>query len=126
MNKKYPFTPEGVKRKQSQLFELPDKELQAVAVEISKDLRAWIFQNFEVTEEQREYYEKIPQGYNLFTGWQTTSALINRDYVEFGDVPSSYTKEQKKQRTTKTTVSAEVSYSESSGWGGKVGVGISF
>lgn len=108
------------------MFELPDEELQTVAVEMSKDLRSWIFANFEVTDDQKEYYEKIPQGYNLFTGWQASSAVINRDYVDFGEVPASYTKEQKKKRTTKTTVKANVSYSESSGWGGSVGVGISF
>ena len=126
MNKKYPFTPEGVRRKQEQIFKLPDEELQEVSIEVSRDLRAWVFNNFEVTNEQREYYVKIPQGYNLLTGWQVASAFINRDYFEFGEVPAHYTAEQKKKRTTKTTVSVNMSYSESAGWGGTVGGSISF
>lgn len=126
MNTKYPLTPEGVERKQRQLFELPDEELREVALEVSRDLRTWVFSNFEVTEEQRAYYEKMPVDYNLIMGCQSASSIINRDYVIFGDVPSSYTAEQKRKRTTKTEVSAEVSYSESDGWGGNVGVTISF
>lgn len=126
MNKNYPLTPEGVKRKQEQLFKLPDDQLQAVAVEVSKDLRAWVFGNFEVTKEQREYYEQMAEGYNLIMGWQSASAIINRDYVEFGDVPANYTAEQKRARSTKTTVSGQVTYSQSAGWGGNVGVSISF
>lgn len=69
MNRNYPLTPEGVQRKQAQLFELPDQELQEVAVEISQDLRKWVLGNFEVTQEQRDYYERMAEGYNLIMGW---------------------------------------------------------
>lgn len=95
MNKNYPLTPEGVQRKQTQIFELPDNELQVVAIEISKDLRNWVLSNFEVTQEQREYYERMAEGYSLVMGWQSASAILNRNYVEFGDVPANYTAEQK-------------------------------
>lgn len=126
MNAKYPLTPEGVKRKQEQLFKLPDEKLEEVTIEIAKDLRAWVFENFELTKEQKEYYEKMPQGFNLSLGWQATSAMIGRQFVEFGEVPSHFTSEQKRKRNTKTTISLDGGYSESQGWHVSGGVKISF
>jgi isopenicillin N synthase-like dioxygenase len=126
MNKKYPFTPEGVKRQQDELFKLPDADLQKVTLTMAQDLRSYIYTNFEVTAEQKDYYDKIPQGYNLWTGWQSASAILIRTYVDFGDVPASYDAAQKKARTTTTEVSANVTYSESAGWGGSGGVKFTF
>lgn len=89
-------------------------------------MRVWVLENFEVTKEQREYYKKIPQGFNLSLGWQATSAMIGRQFVEFGEVPSHYTAEQRKSRSTKTTISLDGGYSEKQGWHVTGGVKISF
>jgi len=115
MNKQYPFTPEGVERKQAQLFELNDDELEKVAIEISKDLRAWIFNNFEVTDEQKEYYSNVPKKFNLATSWNVASSVLGRNYTTMGEVPKSYTSEQKRKRNTKTTISGGVNYNSGTG-----------
>ena len=122
----YPLTPEGVERKQNQLFELSQDELRKVAIEIANDLRNWVYNNFELTVDQKAYYEKIPSDYNLIMGWQSASSILNKELVVFGEVPANFTADQKKKRTTKTEASATVSYSEANGWSGSVGVKIFF
>ena len=83
MARKYPLTTEGVRAKQEELFKLSDEKLQEQAVVISEDYKNWILQNFELTDEQLKTFDETPQDFNYIMGWQSASAIIKRDYVEF-------------------------------------------
>lgn len=126
MKRKYPLTPEGVKRFQVQLFELEDIELKVIAKELSKDLRAWIILNFDLTPNQKYYYDKMVEEYNLIQSWQVATAIITRNFIEFGEVPPDYNPDQLQNRTTTTSFSANVTYSEANGLGGSGGFSITF
>lgn len=84
--KKHPLTTEGVEKKQNELFKLEDAHLEKIAIEISQDFKTWIFNNFELTKEQVKTFEENPQSYNFIMGWQSASAIINRDYVAFEQI----------------------------------------
>lgn len=83
---KYPLTTDGVDKKQTELFKLDDEHLEKIALEISQDFKTWIFNNFELTKEQIKTFEGNPQSYNFIMGWQSASAIINRDYVAFEQI----------------------------------------
>ncbi|MDR6464605.1 hypothetical protein [Chryseobacterium sediminis] len=122
----YPLTPDGVKQKQAELFQLSDDALQQVAIEMAADLKSWVLANFVVTQPQQEYYEAMEEGFRLVLGWQTATSILCRDYVEFGDVPFTATAEQKKARSTTGEVIGNVSYSPGSGWQGNIGFTVKF
>ncbi|MBT2621861.1 hypothetical protein [Chryseobacterium sp. ISL-6] len=122
----YPLTPNGVKLKQTELFQLSDDQLQDVAVEMSTDLKSWVLANFQVTQEQQDYYEAMDEGYRLILGWQAATTILNRNYFEFGDVPTTFTAEQKKARTTTLEFNGNASYSPGTGWQGSASVSLKF
>jgi|AntDeeMinimDraft_4_1070355.scaffolds.fasta_scaffold08066_2 hypothetical protein len=120
----YPLTSEGVRQKQDELFRLEDRKLQDIAVQISKDFKTWIFENFKLTNEQRERFEDFPLKLNLIMGWQTSSGVINRDYVSFAQ-PKLEAAAQRRMNPVKVEGTAEVSYNESDGFSGSVGIKLS-
>lgn len=119
----YPLTTEGVQQKQTELFNLDDNTLEEVAVAMASDFKAWIFENFELTEEQNETYENLPQKFNLIMGWQASSGIINRDYVDFLQTDTQVSQVNSGGGVT-VEGSAEISYNSNEGFSGKVGVKI--
>lgn len=119
----YPLTTEGVKQKQTELFNLDDNALEEVAVAMANNFKAWIFENFELTAEQNETYENLPQKFNLIMGWQASSSIINRDYVDFLQTNTQISQVNNGGRVS-VEGSAEISYNSNEGFSGKVGVRI--
>jgi len=95
----YPFTPEGVQAKQKELYALDDKELTRQAVVISQDARSWVLDNFKLTDEQAEYYKSLPEDFSYYLGWQIASAVIGRQPIEMGAVPTDVAQQNKKKST---------------------------
>lgn len=83
MSTKFPLTSDGVRKKQDELFNLKDEDLRKAVITISQDLRKYIYDNFELKDEQKKLYESLPKDYNLTLGWQVCSALILRKHVSF-------------------------------------------
>lgn len=119
----YPLTTESVQQKQTELFNLDDNALEEVAVAMASDFKAWIFENFELTEEQNETYEDLPQKFNLIMGWQASSGIINRDYVDFLQTDTQVSQVNSGGGVS-VEGSAEISYNSNEGFSGKVGVKI--
>ena len=90
---------------------------------MASNFKAWIFENFELTEEQREMYDELPQKFNLIMGWQASSGIINRDYVDFLQTDAQ-TSQANRSRGVSVEGSAEISYNSREGVSGKVGVRI--
>ena len=118
----YPLTTEGVQQKQTELFNLDDNALEQVAVTMASNFKAWIFENFELTEEQRQTYENLPQKFNLIMGWQASSGIINRNYVDFLQTNTLTTQANNGGVTVEG--SAEIKYDSNQGFSGNVGVKI--
>lgn len=83
---KIPINDRESRKKQNELFKLEDAYLKKIAIEISQDFKTWIFNNFELTNEQIKTFEGNPQSYNFIMGWQSASAIIYRDYVAFEQI----------------------------------------
>lgn len=97
--RKYPLTPEGVQAKQDELYKLDDRELLNQAVSIAKDPRSWVFENFDLTDEQAEYYKSLPEDFSYYIGWQIASAVIGRQPIEMGAIHTDVAKQNKKKST---------------------------
>ncbi len=123
MARKYPLTSEGVRAKQEELFKLSDEKLQEQAVVISEDYKNWILQNFELTDEQLKTLEETPQNFNYIVGWQSASAIINRDYVEFEQTQMRSNLSNGRNKTT-IEGTAEVGVDNNGKVTGKVGIKI--
>lgn len=108
----YPFTPEGVQQKQSELYELGDEELMQQAKDISSDFVSWVNNNFELDDEQRVYLQELPENDALINGWQTASAVLFRQEVSIEDTtpPEGIAAAEKKKKKKKLTVAGTATY----------------
>ncbi|WP_333887596.1 hypothetical protein [Sphingobacterium siyangense] len=125
----YPLTPDGVKAKQDELYKLDDKELINQAVTISRDGRAWVIENFKLSEEQSEYYNSLPEDFNYYLGWQLASNVIGRQPISMEPVPEETSKASNSRKKTSVSVSGNTNYNPQTGavtYGATVTVGFTF
>ncbi|REC62290.1 hypothetical protein DRF65_11290 [Chryseobacterium pennae] len=125
----FPLTPEGVNAKEKELYSLDDKELINQAVTLSRDARAWIFENFKLTEEQAAYYEALPEDFNYYLGWQLASNVIGRQPITMDPVPEEAARASNSRKKTTVSVSGNTNYNPQTGavtYGASVSVGFTF
>ncbi|WP_426477508.1 hypothetical protein ACP3T3_20155 [Chryseobacterium sp. CBSDS_008] len=125
----YPLTPDGVKAKQEELYQLDNRELINQAVSLSRDARAWIFENFKLTEEQAAYYEALPEDFNYYLGWQMASNVIGRQPITMEPIPSETSLASNSRKKTTVSVSGNTNYNPQTGavtYGASVSVGFTF
>ncbi|MDR6546490.1 hypothetical protein J2810_002549 [Chryseobacterium rhizosphaerae] len=126
---RFPLTPDGVNAKQEELYKLDDKELINQAVTLSRDARAWIFENFELTEEQAAYYNALPEDFNYYLGWQMASNVIGRQPITMEPIPAEASKASNSRKKTTVSVSGNTNYNPQTGavtYGASVSVGFTF
>lgn len=111
---KLPLTSEAVRKKQEEMFRLDDRELEREVFEIAKDMRKYVFDNFELIDEQKRLYESFSQGYNLCYGWQSCSLMVLRQFVDFSTTLDSKQTRQAGGGAT-ITGSIDASYDEKNG-----------
>ncbi|MCX2429579.1 hypothetical protein [Pedobacter sp. GR22-10] len=111
----YPFTPEGVQAKQKELYALDGKELTNQAVVISRDARAWVLNNFKLTDEQAAYYKSIPDDFNYLLGWQLASNVIGKQPIKLEPVPADTSKASNSKKKTSVSISGNTNYNPQTG-----------
>lgn len=103
---KLPLTPEGVQKKQEELYNLSDEELLKISTEISRDVRGWLLANFDVSAEQEDYIKSMSENFALFQGCQFASGTIGRMPIRLEGFEKEVT--QKRNSKKKSSVSASV------------------
>lgn len=73
-----PFTPEGVTQKTTELYALPDAELQQQANLVRSDFKSWMQENFQLTTSQITYLNGIHAHVVRYLSCKTAIAMENR------------------------------------------------
>src|ERR1700744_4519113 len=73
-----PFTPDGVNAKISELYALPDADLQAQAGEVRNDFNTWLADNFDLDAAQQSYFDTMDSRWKQFTADNASFAIANR------------------------------------------------
>ncbi|WP_131797239.1 hypothetical protein [Chryseobacterium kwangjuense] len=71
---------------------------------LSKDARAWIFKNFELTEEQAAYYNELHEDFNYYLGWQMASNVIGRQPITIEPIPAEASRASNSRKKTSVSV----------------------
>lgn len=97
MSNLVPFTPEGVRQKQEELYQLSDPALLEQARLISTDCRAWVEDNFELSDAQKDYYSNVPETINFIWGAQISAAIMSRGIINMAPWPEETARGRTKQ-----------------------------
>lgn len=89
---KQPFTPDGVQAKTTELYALPNPDLQKQSALIYADFRSWITNNFLLESDQATFLSRMDAQFANYCGTETSAAVNFRLPVSITlpDRPSSY------------------------------------
>lgn len=79
-----PFSPDGVKRKQAELYALTDARLAEQADLLRDDLKAWVRNNFQLTTDQETYLSGMEPRAISFLSCEVSCTLRRRLPIDFG------------------------------------------
>ena len=83
---KYPFTSAGITSLQAKLYQLQDNDLQAEAILLVNDPRAWLAAHIELTTYQLEFMRGIAEDFILILGWTLAAAVLSRRPFALEDI----------------------------------------
>lgn len=106
---KVPFTPDGVKQKQDQLYSLSDDQLLQEARLISQDILVWATDNFDLSADQVNYFSGMSELGRFAWGAQFAAIVIGRGPVTM-DPPIASSK-----KVSGGTVSGGTTYNPNTG-----------
>lgn len=104
---KLPLTPEGVQKKQEELYRLDDQDLLKVSTDISRDVKRWLIDNFEVSAEQEDYIKNMSDDFALFQGCQLASGIIGRMPIRLDGFEKNVTQKQNSRKNSSLSASVK-------------------
>jgi hypothetical protein len=84
---KYPFTPDGVKAKVTELFRLSDEERTVQAEAVWRDLRSWLRESFTLVPAQDKYLAEMDDGFLSYIASNLGIAIQNKIDIKMDNTP---------------------------------------
>lgn len=84
---KYPFTPDGVKAKVTELFQLSDEERTVQAEAVWRDLRLWLRSSFSLIPAQDKYLAEMDDGFLSYIASNLGIAIQNKIDIKMDNTP---------------------------------------
>lgn len=99
---KVPFNQEGLNKKREEIKSLPEDQFRAQLKEIRFNTRNWTIENFELNEDQLDYFKQMPDEMVAQLGLNT-AICFDYDLELTLDVPEVSTQETARIRICKNT-----------------------
>jgi hypothetical protein len=88
---------------------------------ISKDLKAYIYQHFDISAEQRARIISLPCDYFKFLGAYISTMLVSGFDMDFYNEDVQDIEKTGKEKKCKTTIKSEFKYEQGKGFSGTIG-----
>lgn len=75
---KFPFSPAGIQDLLTQIYGLPDPQLNQEAASVAADFRSWIKNNFELESSQVSYLDNIDNRFIVYSAVKVQHFILNR------------------------------------------------
>jgi|SRR5690606_8260093 len=108
---KVPLTKAGVQTKLSELYALPQKDLDAEALEVATDFKNWIEKTFELSADEKHYLTTATDEFTRFLGSILYPGIRNRLPIKF---KPAKTVRAAKRFETKTTYDFNFNWTDKS------------